>query len=124
MSRLFYDDEFAAIREVIESGKGYKKSAEHLWPSMKPESAYARLKACTTEAGDQRLKFGEIITLMVFNERFDALHYLCDECLHSRPLPKTPADEEAKLVVVIESAANTLDHALRSLDSLRKRVGH
>ena len=64
MGRLFYDDEFEAIRASIEGGKGYKAAATFLWPTMKPESAYARLKACTNTHGDQQLRFGEVVALM------------------------------------------------------------
>jgi hypothetical protein len=118
--RLFYDDEFQALRDVIEMGKGYQKTAGHLWPGMKDGSAYAKLKACTNEHGDQRLKFRELIAAMVFNDRFDLLHHACDECMHTRPMPKSPADEEAKIVQAIESAGGTLERALQRLEALRR----
>lgn len=52
--KLFYDDEFDAIgRAIGESGKPFKLVAAHLFPDMKPESAYARLKGCCSPAGDQ-----------------------------------------------------------------------
>ena len=118
---LFYDDEFHPLRAAIEDGKGYKETAMYLWPSMKPESAYAKLKACTNASGDQRLRFGEILAVMRFNERFDPLYFLCDETLHQRPAKKSPADEEAKLVGVIESASHTMERALKALDAVRRR---
>lgn len=121
MGRLFYDDEFQALRDTIENGKDYKATATHLWPGMKPESAYAKLKACTNEKGDQRLKFREYIAVMVFNEQFDVLHYMADECLHTRPQPKAPADEQAKLAQVIEAAGGTLERALKALDNMKRR---
>jgi hypothetical protein len=121
MTALFYDDEFHPIRAAIEDGKGYKETAAHLWPSMKIESAYARLKACTNASGDQRLRFGEIVEVMRFNQRFDPLMYACDETFHHRPLPKAPEDEEAKLVSVIESASATTERALKALEALRRR---
>lgn len=123
MSRLFYDDEFQALRDVIEMGKGYQKTSGHLWPGMKPESAYAKLKACTQERGDQRLKFREIIAVMVFNGQFDALYFMCDETMHHRPQPKTPEDEEAKVVAVIDNAATTLSQALKALETMKNRQG-
>jgi hypothetical protein len=119
--RLFYDDEFQALRDVVELGHGYPKTAGHLWPGMKPESAYAKLKACCNEHGDQRLKFREYIAVMIFNERFDVLYFASDECSHTRPIPRAPADEEAKLAQVIESAGDTLERALKALDNVRRR---
>lgn len=118
---LFYDDEFHAIRAAIEDGRGYKETAAHLWPGMKIESAYARLKACTHLSGDQRLRFGEIVEVMRFNSRFDPLYFACDETMHHRPGPKAPEDEEAKIVSAIEGASATLDRALKALDSLKRR---
>ena len=121
MSSHFYDDEFHALRSAIEDAKGYKDTAMHLWPSMKPESAYARLKACTNLHGDQRLKFGEIVEVMRFNQRFDPLYFVCDETLHHRPAQKSPEDEAGKLVSIIESASAQLERATKALESFRRR---
>lgn len=124
MGRLFYDDEFQALRDVIEQGAGYQKTAAHLWLGMKLDSAYSKLKACCNEKGDQRLKFREIIAVMRYNEHFDVLYFVCDECMHTRPTPKAPADEEAKLAQVIESAGGTLERALAALQALKKQALH
>jgi hypothetical protein len=121
VSSLFYDDEFHAIRAAIEEGKGYKETAMRLWPAMKPESAYAKLKASTHVQGDQKLRFGEIVEVMRFNERFDPLYFACDETLHHRPATKAPADEEAKLVIAIDGAATTIERAMKALEALRRR---
>lgn len=116
---LLYDDEFHALRTCIEQGKGYEKTAAHLWPGMKLNSAYARIKACTNEHGDQRLKFREILEVMRFNAMYDPLYYICDETLHNRPTQKKPEDEEAKIAVVIENAGAQLESAMKALDRLR-----
>lgn len=121
MGRLFYEDEFQALRDVIEQGKGYQKTSAHLWPGMKADSAYAKLKACANERGDQRLKLREYIAAMTFNGCFDTLYYISDECLHSRPAPKAPAEEEAKLVQVIEAAGETMKRALDALEKVRRQ---
>jgi len=58
--KLFYDDEFDAINRAIgESGKPFKLVAAHLFPDMKPESAYARLKACCSPVGASALPSGK-----------------------------------------------------------------
>jgi hypothetical protein len=121
MSALFYDDEFQAIRAAIEDGRGYKETAMRLWPAMKPESAYAKLKASTNAHGSERLKFGEILEVMRFNQRFDPLYFICDETLHHRPAQKSPEDEEAKLASVIEAAGATLERAMQALEKLRRK---
>ena len=98
MERLFYDDEHEAIRCAIEGGKGYKATAAYLWPDMKPESAYARLKACCNPSGDQQLRFGQVIALMKFNEKYSPLAWACDETDHDRPAKRAPLDRQAELM--------------------------
>lgn len=120
--KLFYDDEFDAIATAIgNSGKTFKEVAGFMFPDMKTESAYARLKACCSPTGDQRLTFGQVIRLMVFCEAYDPLMHACDETLHARPDRKTAADEEVKLVEVMNGAANTLNRAMKTLEQLRSR---
>ena len=97
--KLYYEDGREALRHVIENGQGYKPTAHHLWPSMNPDSAYARLKACAKPDGDQKLEFDEILLVMAFNNRFDVLMHACDTCLHDRPPQRAPADRQAELIV-------------------------
>ena len=43
---------------MIEQGKGYKGTAQMLWPSLKPETAYARLKKTIVDShGEQPVSF-------------------------------------------------------------------
>lgn len=56
---------------ISNSGRPMKEVACHLFPHMKPDSAYARLKACLNEDGDQRLSFGQIIAAQNFCECYD-----------------------------------------------------
>lgn len=120
--KLFYDDEFDAIATAIgDSGKTFKEVAAFMFPDMKPESAYARLKACCSPTGDQRLTFGQVLRLMAFCEAYDPLMHACDETLHARPDRKTAADEEIKLVEVLNGAANTMNRAMKALEQLKNR---
>lgn len=122
--KLFYDDEFDAIATAIgNSGKPFKVVAAHLFPDMKIESAYARLKECCSPSGDQRLTFGQVVRLMVFCECYDPLMHACDETLHARPDRKSPEDETIKLVEVINGAAHTLERAMKALDHIKARGG-
>lgn len=122
--KLFYDDEFDAIATAIgNSGKPFKIVAGHIFPDMKPESAYARLKECCNPSGDQRLSFGQVLRLMAFCEYYDPLHYACDETLHARPDRKSAEDETVKLVEAINNAANTMDRAMKALDHIKARGG-
>lgn len=122
--KLFYDDEFDAIQQAISSsGKDFKTVAGHMFPDMKPESAYARLKACCSPTGDQRLTFGQTIRLMRFCETYDPLMHACDETLHARPDRKAPEDEFVKLAEVIGGAAHTMERAMKALEHIKARGG-
>jgi hypothetical protein len=120
--KLFYDDEFDAITQAVnDSGKAWKEVAAHIFPDMKPDSAYARLKSCASATGDQRLTFGQVVRLMVFCECYDPLMHACDETLHARPDRKAPEDEELKLAEVVKSAAGTMERAMKAIERIQQR---
>ena len=122
--KLFYDDEFDAIATAIgNSGKPFKIVAAHIFPDMKPESAYARLKECCSPTGTQHLTFGQVIRLMRFCEAYDPLNYVCDETLHARPTRKDPSDELVNLTEVIHGAADTMNRALKAIEHIQARGG-
>lgn len=121
--RLFYEDEFDALQTMVgESGKGFKACAAYLWPDLKPETGYAKLKDCLNPTGSERFKFSQVLALMKFCERYDPLLYLCDETLHARPDRKTVDDEQIKLTEAIGAAASTLNKALSQLARLQERA--
>lgn len=122
--KLFYDDEFDAIATCIgNSGKSFKEVACFMFPDMKPESAYARLKDCCNPSGTQKLSFGQAIRLMNYCGTYDPLYHACDESLHARPDRKAPEDETVKLVEVIDNAANTINRAMKALEHIKARGG-
>lgn len=120
--KLFYEDEYEALNLMVSnSQKSAKELACFLFPHLKPESAYARLKACLNPEKDERLTFGQIIAAMKFCECYDPLMFACDETLHGRPDRKAPEDEEAKLVQAINNAADVMNKAMRQIENLRSR---
>jgi hypothetical protein len=121
-TKLFYEDEYEALNLMVSnSQKTAKELAVYLFPHLKLDSAYARLKACLNPEKDERLTFGQIIAAMKYCECYDPLMYACDETLHARPDRKAPKDEEVKLVQAINGAADTLQKAMRQLEHLRNR---
>ena len=96
--KLFYDDEFDALQQMIAgSERSFKECATFLRPDLKPESAYAWLKACVSPNGDQHLKLGQIVSLARFCKRFDPLFHMADELEHERPRPIDPEDEKTRI---------------------------
>ncbi len=119
--KLFYDDEFEAlVLTISNSERQFKEVAAHLFPDRKPESAYARLKACINPDKDERLTFGQIIAMCKFCDRYDALMYMCDETLHARPDRKAPDDEKVRLAGAITEAASVMQRAMAQLAKLQE----
>ena len=120
--KLFYDDEVDALGQMLaNSEKTHKELAHHLWPDLAIDTAYAKLKACLSPTGDQRLRFGQVIAAMKFCGQYDPLYHACDETLHQRPARVAPEDEEVKLVEAIHDAATVMNKAMAALERLRTR---
>jgi hypothetical protein len=99
MPKLFYDDEFDALAQTIaNSDRTFKECAGYLFPDRKPETAYARLKACLSADKDERLTLGQIIALCRVCKTYDALYFMADELEHDRPAKRAPEDELARLL--------------------------
>jgi len=121
MSKLFYDDEHEALQLMVSnSGKTIKEVAHFLWPDMKPDSAYAKLKACLNPKGDEQFKFAQVIALMRFCNSYEPLEYVCDETMHARPARKAPEDDVVTIAEIIEGAADTMTKAMAQLERLQQ----
>lgn len=122
-TKLFYEDEYEALNMMVShSSRSAKELAGYLFPHLKLDSAYARLKACLNPEKDERLTFGQIIAAMKFCEQYDPLLFACDETMHARPARKVVKEEEARLVEMMESAAATMERAMRHLNDLKARA--
>ena len=122
-TKLFYEDEFEALQLMVSSsGKSVKEVALHLWPDMKPESAYAKLKACLNPRGDENFRFSQVIELMKFCNSYEPLQFACDETMHARPDRKVPEDDIVKLSETIQSAADVLAKATAALDRIQTQT--
>jgi len=99
--RLFYDDHFNALASAVDNnvhGWPFKQVAAAMWPAMKSESAYARLKSCINPEKDEKLDLAETRHLCQITGRFEPLYWLCDELHHARPAQRSPEDQQAELV--------------------------
>lgn len=123
MSKLFYDDMHEALQLMVSSsGKTIKEVAGFLWPDMKPESAYAKLKACLSPTGDEQLRFGQVVALMKFCNSYEPLEYVCDETMHARPARKAPEDDVVSLAEIIQNAADTMTKAMGQLERVQAQT--
>lgn len=121
---LFYEDWKASFRRAIEdSGKGWKEVAHHLRPDLKMDSAYAWLRACLRDDGDQKLDFGQGLALMRFCGQYDPLYHLCDETMHERPAVRAPEDEIAALQRAYIAAAGDMRQLVERIERAQSKVG-
>lgn len=122
--KLFFEDEYEALNLMISNlEKSAKELAVFLFPHLKMDSAYARLKSCLNPERDERLTFGQIIAAMKFCEGYEPLMFACDETSHARPDRRAPEDEEVRLVEAINGAASMMQKAMRQLEHLQCRKG-
>lgn len=118
--RLFYDDHCNAIASAIDNNvheMTFKQVAGAMWPSMKVDSAYARLKACVNPEKDEKLDLAEIRHLCLITGRFEPLYWLCDELSHARPAVRAPKDKQAQLVEAFILAADHLKRLGAQIDA-------
>lgn len=118
--RLFYDDHHNAVASAIDNnvhGLSFKQVAGAMWPHMKIDSAYARLKACANPDKDEKLDLAEIRHLCQITGRFEPLYWLCDELSHARPQQRAPKDKQAELVEAFIVAAENLKKLGAQIDA-------
>lgn len=87
----------ATDHAIKASGRQYKEVAHALWPALKLDTAYARLKACLNADKAEKLTSDEHMFIANFCGRYDWLYYHCSGCSHDRPSPISPADVAAQL---------------------------
>lgn len=111
--------EDATQAAIHKSGKPMKALAADLWPSLKMDTAYSRLRGCLNAERPEKLTADEHLTLARLCGQFDFLHYCAQECQHSRPEPVTPDDELAVLLRQVQSQAPGLIAALSRIEKIR-----
>lgn len=118
--QLFVEDEDDAFDASIRHLGGYKSVACWLWPHLKPETAYARLKACFNDAKDEKLSWVDGRRIMAKAREKGChilMYYLCDELLYERP--RTIAKE--KLEAELQEEADVLLERVEAIaDKLRR----
>lgn len=116
-SPIWYDSDAEAINAAItSSGKSFKQVAVALYPAMKMDSAYARLKNCLNESKDEKLSFAEVILICKETGCLDPIYHACDELSLHRPAVKAPKDERAELLHTIQQQQAQLLQTMARLE--------
>ena len=116
---LFYETAADALGSCIVAAGGFKRVSCSLWPSMKPESAYARLKACIDDSKRECLSPDEIVGIakMAREQGCHAwAHFCAAELGYAAPVPIDPDDARAEL------QREFVDGVAR-LEALARRLG-
>lgn len=120
--QLWYDSAEEAVNAaIVRSGKKPKEVANALWPGMKMDSAYARLKNALRGDKPEKLTLDEIIQICRVTDRFDPLYYMADELSHGRPQPRAPEDEQADLAHEAARLAQSVQQLMRRFDHIEQR---
>lgn len=80
--------EDALMYSIMSANKSYKEIAARLWPSDNIENAHRRLHEALNSSRRQKLSADEIIFICNYCNRYDAIHYMEDECLLTRSTKK------------------------------------
>lgn len=91
---FFESAEDASYSAIISSRKPPKEIALTLWPSMKSDSAYARLMGALKHTRPEKLTADEHILIANHTGHYDFFYYVQNQCHHAGAQPVTPEDED------------------------------
>lgn len=123
-SPLFCESIYDALRAIVDHLGGPKTVGAVLWPSKSVDDARRLLLDCLNPDRAEKLDAEQILMLFRMARECDfhaAKHFFDSATGYQASLPADPADEQAHLIRVIESAGITLQAALETLDRLRQR---
>lgn len=114
--------EDATNTAIIRSGKSFQEVAYTLFPSMKPDSAYARLKNALRPDTRELLTADMHIWIGNFVEQYDFLYYCAQQSHHSQPDPIKVEDEAALLMREYIEATKRMEEITKRQERLQKII--
>jgi len=110
--------EDATAAAIHKSGKAMKQIASDLWPSLKMDTAYARLRGCLNQERPEKLSADEHLAVARLCGQYDFLHYCANELSHSKPEPVAPEDERARLQREFVESTRALTKLAERIESI------
>lgn len=106
---LFHESWEIALQDTVIKLGGYKKVAALMWPSMKQDSAYSKLKACLNEEKErEKFTLSEIQRLTKLGSEagfhYSAIHFNSSTG-YENPVPMNPEKVKAELEKKVVAAA-------------------
>lgn len=99
-TELFHESIYDAIGSAIQTLGGAKKVACMLWPSLKSESGYTRLKHALSDDFPEKLSPTELLLIAArAKEKGDhsVMRFLAAELGYEQPRTLSPTDQAAEL---------------------------
>jgi len=116
----FYESaEDATYSAILDSKKPVKEVAHALWPSMKMDSAYSRLKGALKEDRKEKLSSDEHLFIANYCQKFHWHYYNENQLHHAGSQLVKQEDELAKLEHQILKGQQALTQALNRFNALR-----
>lgn len=118
---LFHEDINDALAADIIAAGGYKRVAMELWPSLKMETAYSRLKACLNHDKAEKLGPDEVMLIIRQARTHGAiatLTYMCRDAHCADPSPIEPENEKARLQREYVESVKALQKLSKQLEKL------
>lgn len=119
---LFFESVEDVLDAVIRATGGHKQVANDLWPSLRMETAYARIKACLNPEKAEKFSPSELMWLLARGRAKGlhiAMHWLCGELGYAPPSPVEPADQEADINRQLDASLEKLEHLTSRLARIR-----
>lgn len=121
---LFVESVYDALKAIVAALGGPKTVAARLWPAKSVDDARKLLLDCLNPDRPEKLDAEQVVMLFRLAREVEfhvAKHWLDAETGYLPSAPADPADEQARQVAAIESAAHELQRALATLDRLRAK---
>lgn len=123
-AELFFDSIYDAVGSAIMAAGGYKKVAGALWPSLKSETAYARLKNALDDSKAEKLSLCEVMTILRMaadNGDASVIRYIAGEFGFGL-VEVDPKEETAELQRQIADGLDALNKRMARLERLKERA--
>lgn len=123
-SEMFDSAEEATAAAIASSDREFKDVAHALFPDLKPQTAYAKLKDMLgrKDERDSTLSADQHIFIANYVQRYHYLQYVASRCHHSMPHPVAPQDELADLQRQFIAAAESLQRLAPKIEKAEHRL--